>query len=262
MKQLFSILLALCLLLGMSSAALAGTPTDREVALTDPALLGGLPVEDDCGVFYEIFVGSFSDSDGDGVGDLRGIIERLDYLNDGDLSSGLSLGVVGIWLTPIFRSPSYHKYDVANYYKIDPAFGTMDDLRELTELCHERHVKLILDLPINHTSIQNDWFRQFAADHISGRTEDPYYDFYCYAAAGEAAPAGLTYVRIPGGEDSYECNFSTDMPELNLENEKVRQAVLDVARFYLELGVDGFRFDAAKYICFWVIFFIWLKQAI
>ena len=96
-------------------------------------------------VFYEIFVGSFSDSDGDGTGDLRGIIERFDYLNDGKPDSGFSLGVEGIWLTPIFSSPSYHKYDVADYYAIDESFGTEEDLKELIELCHKRDVKLILD---------------------------------------------------------------------------------------------------------------------
>ena len=99
-------------------------------------------------VFYEIFVGSFSDSNGDGIGDLRGIINRMDYLNDGNPASGTSLGVEGIWLTPIFESPSYHKYDVTDFYKVDPAFGTMEDLKELIDLCHERNVKIILDLPI------------------------------------------------------------------------------------------------------------------
>ncbi|MBR3763924.1 MAG: hypothetical protein IKK57_05150, partial [Clostridia bacterium] len=101
--------------------------------------------DDNNRVFYEIFVGSFSDSNGDGIGDLRGIINRMDYLNDGDPASGLSLGVEGLWLTPIFASPSYHKYDVTDYYQIDPQFGTMEDLKELIDLCHARDVKIILD---------------------------------------------------------------------------------------------------------------------
>ena len=108
-------------------------------------------------LFYHIFVGSFSDSDGDGLGDLRGIIERFDYLNDGDDNSGLSLGVEGIWLSPIFISPSYHKYDASDYYTIDPKFGTMEDLCELIQLCHNRNVKIILDLVINHSSTQHPW---------------------------------------------------------------------------------------------------------
>ena len=90
----------------------------------------GLDAENNSRVFYEIFVGSFSDSDGDGTGDLRGIINRMDYLNDGNPGSGNSLGIEGIWLTPVFLSPSYHKYDVADYYQIDPAFGNLEDLQE------------------------------------------------------------------------------------------------------------------------------------
>ncbi|MBQ1533738.1 MAG: alpha-amylase, partial [Erysipelotrichaceae bacterium] len=102
--------------------------------------------QDNYRVFYQIFVGSFSDSDGDGIGDLRGIINRIDYLNDGNVDSNSSLGVQGIWLTPIFKSPSYHKYDASDYYVIDPAFGTQEDLDELIRLCHERNMLVILDL--------------------------------------------------------------------------------------------------------------------
>lgn len=208
----------------------------------------GEPAESNSGnarVFYQIFVGSFSDSNGDGVGDLRGIIERFDYLNDGDDSSGLSLGVEGIWLTPIFKSPSYHKYDVTDYYEIDSQFGTMDDLRELIELCHERNVKLILDLPINHTSTSNMWYVNFINAHKAEDTANEYYDFYTYA---DAPQAGRGFSLIKGTKHYYECNFSGDMPELNFDNDAVRQAVVDVAKYYLDMGIDGFRFDAAKYI--------------
>ncbi len=205
-------------------------------------------VDDNNRVFYEIFVGSFSDSNGDGVGDLRGIINRLDYLNDGDPASGQSLGVEGIWLTPIFKSPSYHKYDVADYYAISGQFGTLEDLQELIDLCHERDVKIILDLVLNHTSTQNPMFQKFQEAHKLGDTQDPYYDYYCYYTAGETAPAGRTFAKLAGTADYYECNFSTAMPELNFDNEAVRQEVLNIAKFYLDMGVDGFRFDAAKYI--------------
>ena len=204
--------------------------------------------EDNARVFYEIFVGSFSDSNGDGIGDLRGIINRMDYLNDGDPDSGLSLGVEGIWLTPIFKSTSYHKYNVDDYYTIDPAFGTEDDLRDLIEICHERNVKLILDLVINHTGYYNPWFTAFGEAHKTENTDDPYYDFYCYYSKGEHAPAGRSYSQLPGTSIFYECNFSGDMPELNYDNPAVREAVLDVAKYYIDLGIDGFRFDAAKYV--------------
>ena len=106
----------------------------RNEAIINDAGVVGQPVDGNARVYYQIFVGSFSDSNGDGIGDLRGIINRFDYLNDSDPNSGVSLGVEGIWLSPIFTSPSYHKYDVTNYYEIDPKFGTMEDLKELIEL--------------------------------------------------------------------------------------------------------------------------------
>ncbi len=220
-----------------------------EAVLTGEGLVGAADVDDNNRVFYEIFVGSFSDSDGDGAGDLRGIIRRMDYLNDGDPDSGLSLGVEGLWLTPVFASPSYHKYDVADFYAIDPAFGTMEDLEELAALCHERGVKLILDLPINHTSADNKWFSQFKAAHRKGDAADPYYDFYSWCRADER-PAGRAFEPIGGCDDCYECNFWDQMPELNFDNPAVREEVLSIAKFYLDKGVDGFRFDAAKYVYF------------
>ena len=221
-----------------------------EAIVDDVDLSRYAETEDNARVFYEIFVGSFSDSNGDGIGDLRGIIDRFDYLNDGDPASGLSLGVEGLWLTPIFDSPSYHKYDVTDYYAVDPDFGTMEDLKELADLCESRNVKLILDLPINHTGNRNAWFSSFVSAHRNQDAADPYYDFYCWYGAGESAPAGRTFAPISGTEDYYECNFDSAMPELNFDNDLVRQAVLDVAKYYLDLGVDGFRFDAAKYVYF------------
>ena len=138
-----------------------------EAVVDDVSFENGTSIQDNNRVFYEIFVGSFADSDGDGVGDLRGIINRMDYLNDGNPASGVSLGVEGLWLTPIFASPSYHKYDVDDFYTIDPQFGTEDDLSELISICHSRGMKIILDLPINHTSTGNRWFRNFINAHIA-----------------------------------------------------------------------------------------------
>ena len=217
----------------------------RGEAIVDDAGTVNAVVEGNCNVFYQIFVGSFSDSNGDGIGDLRGIINRFDYLNDGDPNSGLSLGVEGIWLSPIFLSPSYHKYDATNYYKIDPQFGTMEDLQELIELCHQRGVKIILDLAINHTSKASAWYQAFVNAQQLQNTNSEYYDFYSFAFEPEGSK---TYSPISGAVTYYECNFSGDMPELNFDNEDVRQAVVDVAKYYLDMGVDGFRFDAAKYI--------------
>ncbi len=197
--------------------------------------------------FYEIFVGAFSDSNGDGIGDLRGVINRLDYLNDGDPNSGKSLGVTGIWLMPIFESPSYHKYDVTDYYTIDSNYGTMDDLKELIAECDKRGITLIIDLPINHTSNNSEWFVKFKTDLINGNLEDKYASYYSKCLSSEI-PAGRTFRSIDGTKYMYECNFDGGMPELDFDNEEVRDEVLKIARYYLELGIDGFRFDAAKYI--------------
>ncbi len=252
-------LCALLALLMLFSAALAedipfvpSFPLNEngEAIVSNVPFAGNWQVEDNNRVFYEIFVGSFSDSNGDGVGDLRGIINRMDYLNSGDPTSGIGLGVEGLWLTPIFTSPSYHKYDVANYYEIDPQFGTMEDLQELIDLCHQRGVKVILDLPINHTSTENQWFKNFTASHLMQNDRNACYDFYTWLEDGDTLPAGRHFARVAGRTLLYEANFSDDMPELNFDNEAVRQAVLDVAKFYLDMGIDGFRFDAAKYIYF------------
>ena len=206
------------------------------VVLLTTLLLGGCgpkaqadPTEDNYRAFYQIFVGSFSDSDGDGTGDLRGIINRMDYLNDGNMYSENSLGVQGIWLSPIFQSPSYHKYDATDYYRIDEKYGTEADLVELIELCHERNVKVILDLVVNHTSTSNEWFLKFTSAHKAGNTTDPYYDIYSWAPL-DGRTSGLAYTAIPGANlEYYECNFSTDMPELNYDNPVVREEMLKVA---------------------------------
>lgn len=203
-------------------------------------------VDDNYRTFYQVFVGSFSDGNNDGTGDLQGVINRFDYLNDGNVNSETSLGVQGIWLSPIFSSPSYHKYDTIDYYTIDWRFGTEDTLKELADLCEARNVKLILDLVLNHTSNQHEWFKQFKQARLNGDTENKYYDYYTCVIEQEKV-SGRTYQSLGGGW-YYECNFSGDMPELNYDNEAVRQEMLDVAKYYLNLGIDGFRFDAIKYI--------------
>ena len=205
------------------------------------------PVDDNYRTFYQIFVGSFSDGNNDGIGDLQGIINRIDYLNDGDITAGDDLGVQGIWLSPIFSSPTYHKYDAKNYYEIDWRFGNMDTLKELVDLCHERNVKVILDLVLNHSSSQNQWFIEFKQSRMNGDTSNKYYDYYTCVTAAERVN-GRTYQKIAGVDAYYEVNFSGDMPELNYDNPEVKEEMLNVAKFYLDLGIDGFRFDAIKYI--------------
>lgn len=265
MKRIFSLLLTLAMLLGLAGCVTPPAPTTT--APTEPVQMdisGKYPLDktrneailNDFGtitaensgnarVYYQIFVGSFSDSNGDGLGDLRGIINRFDYLNDGDPNSGMSLGIEGIWLSPIFTSPTYHKYDCNDYYEIDPKFGTMEDLKELVELCHGRGVQIILDLVVNHTSTRHVWFQKFLTAHQNYDESDPYYDFYTW---GTGSQPGRSFHKLGNTSHFYEGNFSNEMPELNYDNPNVRQAMVDVAKFYLDLGVDGFRFDAAKYI--------------
>lgn len=254
MKRAICFVIALALLFGVTACGSA--PAEETPAATPPAAETPAEVviptaidtvDDNFRTFYQVFVGSFSDSNNDGIGDLRGVINRFDYLNDGNLLSETSLGVQGIWLSPIFASPSYHKYDATDYYSIDWRFGLESDLVELAELCEERNVKLILDLVVNHTSNQHEWFLQFKEARASGDTENPYYDWYSCVTEAEKL-GGVTYQKIAGVDCWYECNFSGEMPELNFDNEEVRQAMLDVAKYYIDLGIDGFRFDAVKYI--------------
>lgn len=239
-------LFALCL----TSLSLAScTPQEQPPEEETPPAPEVDPIDDNYRTFYQIFVGSFADSNGDGIGDLRGIIKHFDYLNDGNIHSGESLGVQGIWLSPIFSSPTYHKYDAKDYYKVDWRFGDEQALKDLIALCHERNVKIILDLAINHTSDQHEWFLQFKESRMKGDTSNPYYDYYACVTTAEKK-GGVSYQKIAGVDCWYECNFSGSMPELNYDNPAVREAVLDVAKYYLDLGVDGFRFDAVKYIYF------------
>ena len=238
MKKVISLVLTALLLLGLTAC----NKSQEEELPSMPDT-----ISDNYRTYYQIFVGSFSDSNNDGFGDLRGIINRFDYLNDGNINSKTSLGVQGIWLSPIFTSPSYHKYDAKDYYQLDWRFGTEEDLKELIALCHSRNVQIILDLAINHTSDQHPWFQQFKTARMQGNTEDPYYDFYSCVTTAEKV-GGITYQKIAGVDCWYECNFSGSMPELNFDNPEVRQETLNIAKYYLDLGVDGFRFDAVKYI--------------
>ena len=243
MKRMIAIMMTVLL-----GAALGLTACGNTGKAEQPPVMAD-PVSDNYRTFYQVFVGSFSDSNSDGIGDLRGVINRFDYLNDGNMLSEKSLGVQGIWLSPIFSSPSYHKYDAKDYYQIDWRFGTEEDLKELIALCEARNVKLILDLAINHTSSQHPWFLEFKQARMDGDTENPYYDYYSCVTTAQKLN-GVSYQKIAGVDCWFECNFSGDMPELNFDNPTVREETLKIAKYYLDLGVDGFRFDAVKYIYF------------
>ena len=190
--------------------------------------------------FYEVFVRSFNDSDGDGIGDLAGITEKLDYLEE--------LGVKGIWLMPINESSSYHGYDVDDYYKIEADYGDFEDLDKLLEEAHKRDIKVIMDLVLNHTSVKNEWFKSAKQGEDS-----EYRDYYIWTKdmkkENENSPMGTKAWSKNGEKDElYYSIFWSGMPDLNMDNEKVVDEVKNIAKFYLDKGIDGFRVDAAKWI--------------
>lgn len=194
-------------------------------------------------VFYEIFVRSFKDSDGDGIGDFRGIIESLDYLNDGDPTTTTDLGIGGIWLMPIMPSPSYHGYDVTNYQSVNPDYGSLADFQELVDACHARGIKVIIDFVVNHTSSEHPWFLS-AQDEASG-----FRDWYVWSDVlpKQAGPWGQNAWYESGGK-YYYAPFWSGMPDLNYAHPMVTKAIYNATDFWLKLGVDGFRVDAARYL--------------
>lgn len=199
-------------------------------------------------VNYEVFVQSFADANGDGIGDIKGLTSKLDYLQD--------LGVKGLWLMPIHPSPSYHKYDVTDYYGIHPDYGTMEDFKTFLAEAHKRDIKVIIDLVINHTGKDHPWFQ----NAMQGQ-EARYRDYYVWADYDSIADQlskkqtaldsdNLTqWHEATGNEERYYGYFWGGMPDLNFDNPAVREEIYKTGRYWLEdIGVDGFRLDAARHI--------------
>lgn len=207
---------------------------------------GGLDWRDG-GVCYEIFVRSFYDSDGDGVGDLRGLIQKLDYINDGDPETRDDLGARCIWLMPVARSPSYHGYDVTDYYRVEPDYGTNDDFKLLVFEARRRGVRVLVDLVLNHTSSEHPFFK-----HALLHPESPYRDWYVWSPThpGVRNPwGGDNWHRSPVREEYFYGFFWSGMPDLNYRTPAVREEAKRIARFWLEeMGVDGFRLDAIPFL--------------
>ena len=233
---------ALFLAIGMMAAVLSSCSerkTERKV------------YDDNYRNFYEIYVRSFSDSNGDGIGDLQGVISKLDYLKapDGQDDSH-ALGVDGIWLMPICTSPSEHKYDVTDYCEIDPTYGTMEDFEELLKKFHERGIHVIIDLVLNHTSNEHPWFIQAVKDVNNGDYDSKYAQYYNFTTEPELDDNENVkgYSAVEGNEEGYyyESRFVYSMPDLNLDNPDVFAEIKDIMKFWLEKGVDGFRLDACK----------------
>lgn len=240
-------LVACQVLPGATALPSSATPTDVLLPIVPTP-----PVEDentfswwDTTVWYEIFVRSFKDSDGDGIGDFQGIIEQLDYLNDGDPTTTTDLGITGIWLMPIMPSPSYHGYDITNYFEVNPDYGTMEEFKALLTACHDRGIRVIIDFVVNHTSSEHPWFQ------AALRGDTGYKDYYVWQKEdpGTIGPWGQDpWYKGSNGEFYYGA-FWSGMPDLNYHNPKVTEEVFAISEFWVkEVGIDGFRVDAARYL--------------
>ena len=190
-------------------------------------------VDDNCRNWYEVFVRSFYDSGDDGIGDLKGVAHKLDYIAD--------MGFNGIWLMPICESNTYHGYDVVDYMTVEKDYGTNDDFKALVQAAHEKGINIIVDMVFNHTSITHIWFQRATAALKGTSSETKYAEYYNFS---DIAQSG--YAQVPGVSGKYyECRFDTAMPDLNLDNPEVQRELREIMRFWLQdMGVDGFRLDA------------------
>ena len=195
------------------------------------------------GILYQIYPQSFKDTDGDGFGDFQGVIEKMDYIE--------SLGVNLVWMNPFFESPLVDNgYDVSDYRAILPRYGTMEDFQQMLDDFHERDIKFVLDVVVNHSSKEHEWFKQ-----ASSSRDSKYYDYYHWWPAEKGEPpyryslfdpeGGWDYVQAV---DAYYLHtFAEEQPDLNWENPTLRQEVYDIMKFWVEKGVDGFRMDAFQF---------------
>lgn len=229
-KKLFKRALLLITVFAAVFSAAALTACGSTAALD---LLEENLVDDNYDNYYEIFVYSYCDSDGDGYGDINGVTEKLSYIRD--------LGYTGIWLMPICPSPSYHKYDVTDYYDVDELYGTMEDFENMISSAHELGIKVILDLVVNHTSSSHAWFKASANAHILGNTDNEYYDWYNFSTT---SMSGYNKYTSPYGSIYYESRFDSGMPDLNLDCQAVRDEIENIIEFWCGKGADGFRLDA------------------
>jgi len=209
------------------------SPVPTETAL--PPVITSSVLLNDINTCYSLFPIAFADSNGDGLGDINGIRENLEYLK-------YDLGVDCIWLNPVHPSPSYHKYDVTDYYAIDPQLGTMEDYENLIAEMHELDMYLVMDFVVNHTSSEHPWFQ------AAKNNDEEYRDYYRWLTSDELAEYHTTSNWYSAGDSYYYAGFWSEMPELNLENEKVREELMNIADYWIEKGVDGFRIDAARHL--------------
>jgi alpha-amylase len=226
---------------GVSASAVVGGPP--------PACPVGIPPVApvpwwQSAVFYEVFVRSFADSNGDGIGDLDGLTAHLDHLNDGNAATSDDLGVTALWLMPVATSPSYHGYDVTDYTAVEPDYGNAAAFQRLIAAAHARGIKVVVDFEANHTSSEHPWFK----DALAG---GPHRDWYIWSKddPGWPNPIGAGDPWRSSAAGFYYALFWEGMPDLNLRNPAVTDALDGAARFWLDaMGVDGFRIDAARHL--------------
>jgi maltose alpha-D-glucosyltransferase/alpha-amylase len=218
------------------------------LTFTAPIQLPGLALDPQWyrrAVFYEVMVRSFVDSNGDGSGDLQGVVQKLDYLQ--------WLGIDALWLPPFFNSPLRDGgYDVSDFTSILPDFGTLDEFRDLVTKVHERNMRVVIDLPVNHTSDAHEWFQQSRSD-----PDGPYGDFYVWSDTDDKYK-NIRIIFVDTEESNWAFDserrqfffhrFFSHQPDLNYENPAVHEAMFDIVRFWLDMGVDGFRLDAIPYL--------------
>ncbi|MEP6621452.1 MAG: alpha-amylase family glycosyl hydrolase [bacterium] len=220
--------------------AAAGLPVSAMAQASPPAWTRGATC-------YEVFVRSFKDSDGDGVGDLKGLTDKLDYINDGTSSLRTSLGARCIWLMPVAESPSYHGYDVSDYYRVNRQYGTNDDFKRLMTAAHKRGIRVLVDMVLNHSSSRHPNFLAALRD-----TASPYRAWYRWSPTkpAELNPWGQSnWRKSPVRDEWYYAFFDSGMPDLNYRTPAVVAEAKKIARFWLkEMGADGFRLDAVPYL--------------
>ncbi len=199
-------------------------------------------IEDNYRNYYEIFVRSFYDTNGDKIGDINGVTAKLDYIKD--------MGFNGIWLMPIMPSPSYHGYDATDYKDVSPSYGSIDDYKAMIEEAHKRGIRVIIDFVMNHTSAEHPWFKEACAAlrNIGNKDKSlseiakncPYINYYHFTDT----KVNSTYYPVSGSKYFYEGQFWDQMPDLDYTNEALRREFEDIAKFWIDLGTDGFRMDA------------------
>ena len=197
-------------------------------------------------VCYEIFVRSFFDSNGDGIGDFNGLTSKLDYVNDGNPNTQRDLGASCVWLMPVTQSPSYHGYDVSDYYTIESDYGTNDDFKRFVSEAHRRGIKVFVDMVLNHASSEHPSFKAAISD-----TASPYRGWYRFSptVSGKGPWGGDAWHKSPARNEYYYGVFWSGMPDLNYGNAAVREEMKKVATYWLrDMGVDGFRLDAIPYL--------------